>query len=139
MTIRLRGHHLLCLLGFRGMGYSEAFAANMAQVHTALRTHPESVVEITAGGDDLCACFPADQVDHCCETTVSVRDAAVLQRLGLEPGNRLSWSEIWSRLQTAVEPADIGRWCGTCPWRPLGVCEEGIRKMRASDGLPPLL
>lgn len=138
MTIRLRGHHLLCLLGFRGMGYSKEFAANMARVYTTLREHPESEVEIVAGVDALCACFPGDQVYHCDESPVFARDALVLERLGLEPGSRLPWRDIWRRLQQCVEPSDIDRWCLTCPWRPYGVCVEGVKRMQTSAGLPPL-
>ena len=32
MTVRLRPHHLLCLLSYIGRGYSPAFSANMTRV-----------------------------------------------------------------------------------------------------------
>ncbi len=130
MITQLRGHHLLCLLGFQGMGYSPEFAANMARIHARLRAHPETGVEIVTGADSLCACFPKDQVNHCGESPVSERDARVLERLGLAPGARLPWRDIWKRLQESVEPADIDAWCLSCPWRPYGVCAAGVARMK---------
>jgi hypothetical protein len=47
MELRLRGHHLLCLLGYQGMvGYSADFTANMTKVHQTLQEQPESLVTL---------------------------------------------------------------------------------------------
>ncbi|KIL38046.1 hypothetical protein SD70_29045 [Gordoniibacillus kamchatkensis] len=136
--VKLRGHHLLCLLGYRGMGYSAEYAANMNAVHERLRTEPETAVALVLGADDLCSCFPADQPYHCDSDTVARRDAAVLERLGLEPGQSLAWSELLRRIAAAVSPADVPLWCASCPWLQYGVCEEGVALVRAGGGLRPL-
>jgi hypothetical protein len=136
--IRLRGHHLVCLLGYRGMGYSEAYAANMTRVHSRLRKEPETPVLIVTGPDDLCAWFPEDQPYHCEDENVHERDAAVLKQLGLEPGLQTTWREVEQGLAKRFVPADIPRLCSTCPWLGYGVCEDGIRRIRAGKGLYPV-
>ncbi|TCS69497.1 putative CHY-type Zn-finger protein [Effusibacillus lacus] len=134
----MRGHHLLCLLGYRGIGYSEQFARNMSSVHDRLLKDPETEVCIVQGPDDLCACFPDDQVYHCDDEHVGTRDQRILQRLGLEIGEELTWGEIQSRIARLVNPEEIAEWCFTCSWRSLGYCEEGVRRIRAGHGLVPL-
>jgi hypothetical protein len=134
MTVRLRGHHLLCLLGYRGMGYSPEYVANMTAVHERLRREPQTPVALVDGPDDLCACFPRDRESHCERAGVGSRDETVLARLGLRTGEVRTWEEIERRIAGRVVPSDIAHWCVTCPWRPYGVCEEGVS--RANRGLP---
>ncbi|WP_062309014.1 DUF1284 domain-containing protein [Alicyclobacillus sendaiensis] len=135
--IRLRGHHLLCLLGYRGMGYSEAYVRNMTEVYETLRTKPQTRVCIVAGPDDLCHHFPDNQPYHCQSASVHRRDAKVLARLGLRAGQCLPWREIERRVRDRVRPEDIRSLCHTCSWRSLGVCEEGVDLVRRRLPLPP--
>ncbi|GGI99813.1 hypothetical protein GCM10010885_06360 [Alicyclobacillus cellulosilyticus] len=136
--IRLRGHHLLCLLGYRGMGYSAAFTANMTRIHATLRRQPDTLVELVDGPDDLCDHFPPDQPRHCEDGNVQRRDAAVLAQSGLSPGDMRPWRELEVVLGARFVPADIPRLCSTCPWLPYGVCEDGLRRIRAGEGLFPV-
>jgi hypothetical protein len=137
-VVRLRGHHLLCLLGYRGMGYSEEYTTNMTRVHAQLREHPETPVTFVSGPDDLCVHFPPDQPYHCQDTNVQQRDDGVLARLGLQTGETRPWREVERLLARRFVPADIPRLCCTCPWLSYGVCEEGIRRIRAGEGLFPV-
>ncbi|QHW34291.1 DUF1284 domain-containing protein [Paenibacillus rhizovicinus] len=137
-TIQLRGHHLLCLLGFRGMGYSEAYAANMARVYNRLREEPDTAVTIVAGPDELCACFPANAEPHCENASVSQLDESVLAKLELDIGHSLPWSAVIERVRGNVEPEDINTLCHTCQWRSYGVCEAGVRTVKSGQQLPPL-
>ncbi|GLG00281.1 hypothetical protein Alches_03200 [Alicyclobacillus hesperidum subsp. aegles] len=135
--IRLRGHHLLCLLGYRGMGYSQDYVSNMTQIYETLRKNPETRIRLVAGPDDLCARFPVDKPYHCQNASVHRRDAAVLARLGLKPSGWATWSEIQERIAQRVESHDIHGLCKTCSWRTYGVCEEGIVLVRSGRPLPP--
>lgn len=56
--IRLRGHTLLCLQGFREEGYSPGFVANMAAIHQTLCHQPETIVQVVASPDAVCAACP---------------------------------------------------------------------------------
>ncbi|MFD2611704.1 DUF1284 domain-containing protein [Paenibacillus gansuensis] len=138
MKIHLRGHHLLCLLGFRGMGYSPGFAANMRNVYEQLRESPETEVTLVKGADDLCSCFPADQPNHCDTPGVHAKDDAILDRLGLTRGETLSWNSIVQKIRVSYVPEDIPVLCHSCPWQPYGVCERGLSLIVSGQDLPPL-
>lgn len=130
--IKLRGHHIFCLLGYRGMGYSEEYAKNMTKIHTTLRERPDTLVQIIKGPDHLCAKFPDDQPYHCEDHGIYLRDADILKRLGLKFGDVLPWREAERRIRLHVVPSDIAVTCKTCSWRSYGYCEQGVQ--RAIDG-----
>ncbi|NOV01633.1 DUF1284 domain-containing protein [Paenibacillus sp. LMG 31457] len=136
--IGLRGHHLLCLLGYRGMGYSKEFCQNMTTVYETLREQPATMVQVVLGPDDLCAAFPADEEAHCENRTVYERDAEIVAKLGLHVGMELSWAEICGKVAGHVTPGDIGHLCATCRWEPYGVCAEGVRLIGEGSELPPV-
>lgn len=135
MTIRLRGHHLLCLLGYRGMGYSDDFCVNMTAIYEKLRSEPETDVEIIIGPDDVCKAYPPDKTNHC-EGTVYGLDANVLAKLGLKTGERGSWQAICDRVAKTMVPEDISHLCLTCPWEKYGVCAEGVGLIVEGKPLP---
>ena len=57
MTLILRGHHLLCLKGFQGYGYSEDFTENMIEVNNQ-RKSENTTVCLTDSPDDICRACP---------------------------------------------------------------------------------
>lgn len=129
---RLRGHHLLCALGFRGYGYSQAFAENMAGILGRLAAAPDTPVTLVDRPDDICAAFPADRPAHCLEPEVLQRDRRVIAALGLHPGEGGTWAELLERAARTFVPADLDRLCATCPWLPLGYCRQGLAAHSAS-------
>lgn len=134
--IRLRGHHLLCLLGYRGMGYSKEYVENMTRLHQTLRSEPDTQVHLVLGPDDLCEKFPSNQPCHCEDDNVYVRDAAILHKLNLELKQTLTWRKLEKRISATMHPNDIVHLCSTCSWRSYGVCEEGIQLIQSGEGLP---
>jgi hypothetical protein len=138
MGIKLRGHHLLCLLGYRGMGYSEAFANNMTEVYEQLRQQPSMLVTIVQGPDDLCEFFPSDQPNHCHTHHVHERDELIRQHLGLEIDDCIPWQQVIDLVGSRVKPHHIPEWCATCPWLSYGVCEEGVERIASGGGLQEL-
>ncbi len=131
----LRGHHLFCLLGYRGMGYSKEYVENMTKLHQTLREHPDTWVQIVKGPDQLCEHYPNTGEYHCKDAHIYERDAAILEKMGLEIGQTLQWSEIEARIRKQVVPTDIQEVCETCSWRDYGVCEEGVQEMLDGKGL----
>ena len=57
MKLTLRGHHLLCLKGFQGYGYSEDFTKNMTEINY-LRKQNSTTISITNSPDDICKSCP---------------------------------------------------------------------------------
>lgn len=136
--IRLRGHHLFCLLGYRGKGYSEGFCTNMTAIYETLRLQPQTIIEIMEGPDVICAAFPADQPNHCHNPSVYRKDQEILGELGLAVGNRLSWEDLCRLAADAIQPSDIHRLCHDCPWEPYGLCQEGVAHIRQAKALRAL-
>lgn len=132
---KLRGHHLFCLLGYRGMGYSEEYAKNMTQLHQTLRDSPKTLIELVNGPDQLCDKYPNSGTYHCQDNRIYERDAAILAKVGLRVGQILSWEEIELHIQKYVVPADIEIVCESCSWRTYGVCEEGVKEILEGRGL----
>lgn len=132
---KLRGHHLFCLLGYRGMGYSEEYVENMTSLHETLRENPQTQILLVNGPDQLCEKFPGSGKYHCQDDTIYERDAAILMKMKIEIGQVLSWEDIVSHVQKYVVPSDIQIVCETCSWRSYGVCEEGIQEIHKGRGL----
>ncbi|RBW68346.1 DUF1284 domain-containing protein [Bacillus taeanensis] len=132
---KLRGHHLFCLLGYRGMGYSQEFVANMTRLHQTLRDNPKTWVELVKGPDCLCEKYPNPGEYHCQGSHIYERDAAILAKLGLKIGQILKWEDIESHIRNHVVPSDIQVVCETCSWRSYGVCEEGMQEIIEGKGL----
>lgn len=131
-ALRLRGHHLLCLHGFRGFGYSPEFVSNMQLVHDRLIGSPEIEVEVTASPDDICSACPHRLDERCSkrgeesESRIHVKDAAILSRLSLSPGDRMPAGALFA-LTAERFSEGIDDVCSSCRWFPLGWCAEGIR------------
>ncbi|KAB2334520.1 DUF1284 domain-containing protein [Cytobacillus depressus] len=132
---KLRGHHLFCLLGYRGMGYSEEYVENMTHLHQNLSNDPETLIQIIKGPDQLCEKYPNSGKYHCQDDHIYERDAAILEKLGLKIGQILQWKNIESHIRKFVVPSDIQIVCETCSWRSYGVCEEGIQEIHEGKGL----
>ncbi|WP_433743988.1 DUF1284 domain-containing protein [Falsibacillus pallidus] len=132
---KLRGHHLFCLLGYRGMGYSKEYVENMTKLHQGLRNRPKTWIQIVKGPDQLCEKYPNDGEYHCQEKNIYERDAVILKKLGLHINQVIRWEDIESRIRKHVEPSDVQIVCSTCSWKSYGYCEEGIQEMIEGLGL----
>ncbi|THE14156.1 DUF1284 domain-containing protein [Bacillus timonensis] len=132
---KLRGHHLFCLLGYRGMGYSQEYVENMTIVHQTLRKNPKTLVQIVKGTDHLCEKYPNNGKYHCEDNSIYERDVQILEKMGLRIGQILRWEDVEARIQRDVVPSDIQTVCESCSWRSYGVCEEGVQEILDGKGL----
>ncbi|WP_436374713.1 DUF1284 domain-containing protein [Cytobacillus sp. BC1816] len=132
---KLRGHHLFCLLGYRGMGYSQEYVENMTRLHQALRDNPRTWIQLVKGPDQLCEKYPNSGEYHCEHHDIYERDSIILEKIGLKIGQILYWKDIEANIQKYALPSDIHTVCETCSWRSYGVCEEGIQDILAGKGL----
>ncbi|MFJ5717589.1 DUF1284 domain-containing protein [Neobacillus sp. NPDC093127] len=132
---KLRGHHLFCLLRYRGMGYSQEYVENMTRMHQILRNNPKMLIQLVKGPDQLCEKYPNSGEYHCQNDQIYERDAVILDKMNLKIGQILKWDDIESRIRKHVVPSDIQVVCEACSWRSYGVCEEGIREIHEGKGL----
>jgi hypothetical protein len=79
MSIRLRAHHLLCMLTFAGEGYTPEFVANFGAI--VARIGAGEALELVDGPDDVCAPLAASDDTHCDEPSVRRRDRDALRAL----------------------------------------------------------
>jgi hypothetical protein len=137
--IPLRAHSALCLLGFRGEGYSPAFVERLESVHARVMRDPDLPVRLLASPDTLCAACPylaggctLQGPDH--EAHMRAQDEDVLGRLGFAAGEVVRWGEVLERIRTRIRGTDLPGICTTCPWLPLGWCAEGVDALRGEGG-----
>lgn len=123
--ISLRPHHGLCLLNFRGKGYSDDFSRNMTAMQELLLRHPETRIRIAEGADDLCARCPNRRGHACSSEHPPLFDANVLRMTGHEAGEVM----IWQEFSSATEPLSLyhlDEACPDCEW--LSLCHEIARE-----------
>jgi hypothetical protein len=133
--LRIRGHHLLCMLGFRGLGYSAGFVANMQAVVDAFLSDPPPAVEVVIEADSICRACPHLSEGACArkessEERVRSKDSAVLGVLGIAAGSRMTASELRARVAGRVSVSTLESLCARCGWWGHGYCAEGLRQLR---------
>jgi len=133
----------LCLLGFRGSGYSPAFVETMSAIQAGLRAAPGQDVRLVDGPDRLCRACPHLDEAGCTlggpthEAHMQAHDREVLRRLGIEAGTVASWATILARIGRNIRGSDLGAICTTCPWLPLGVCRQSVDALSIEPGAAP--
>ncbi|MDX8499209.1 DUF1284 domain-containing protein [Mesorhizobium sp. VK4C] len=124
MTVRLRAHHLLCLLTYVGKGYSPAFTANYDKV--VGRLGEGEAVLIVSGPDDICAPMLDEPESHCLRESaaerdrLAARDVRALLGRPIEAGGPLVLdASSLARMRTAFSSGQTRQACSGCEWSDL--------------------
>jgi len=134
--MKLRAHHLLCLFGFRGLGYSKDFVKNFAKVLKQIKDKPQLLLEIIDRPDCICARCPHQKNNGCqknglnSERQVRDRDNLIIKRLGIRKGYRAYAGDIFNFISRNIFPQDLTEICIGCEWLKYGYCVEGLRQKR---------
>jgi len=133
--MRLRFHHLLCILGFQGLGYDEKFVEGMKRIVQKIKESPDLEIKIIKGCDDICSACPFN-IDGYCENEVvggeeraKERDKQIAESLNLKAEDTLTVKEVMDLLKKEIKPGDLAVICKDCPWLKMGYCEEGLEKI----------
>lgn len=125
MNIRIRPHHLLCMLTFVGKGYTPAFVSNFEQIAALIATG-EQTVEIVYAPDDICAAMLHEPTCHCHKDNLMDRDRLAAETLSgllqeqVQEHTTLQLSqEMLKRLRAAFATGQIRSACRSCQWSPL--------------------
>ena len=128
--VRVRGHHLLCLLAYTGEGYSPEFQKQFVRMVDAYKD-PETLLEVVDSPDDACTACPHLAAAGCRsemdgpEQEVARLDRQVLDALGLTPGNYLA-GEVHRRLRS-LGMDDLKALCSACSWFERLDCQRLIK------------
>jgi hypothetical protein len=136
--LKIRSHHLLCILGFRGLGYSEGFVSNMAKVAARLRSDSSFPITLVVGCDAICVSCPHNKEGKCLggaksDVGVTILDSKLLKRLGFEAGTQILAGEAWQRVKERLTPGGLAEICGDCEWLGLRYCVDAPEKLRTGS------
>lgn len=119
--VRLRSHHLLCMLTFVGEGYNPVFVANYRRL--AGRLSAGEPIEIVSGPDDICGPLLSDEKAHCFGASVTDRDVAALADISRLLGRELEVGSVitadpalFRKLRDAFSLGVTRRACSGCEW-----------------------
>jgi hypothetical protein len=136
--LKIRTHHLLCVLGFCGLGYSQEFISTMGKVVEKLRSNSAFPIILVAECDIICASCPHNKGNKCLKETdseskVKTRDLEVLHRLGFEVGAQMATGKAYAKIKERLSSGDIAEICRRCEWLELGHCVEGLERLTAGS------
>jgi uncharacterized protein len=92
LTVKLRAHHLLCMLTYVGKGYGPAFTDNYDKVIARLVAGEDILIQ--EGPDDICQPLLTTSEPHCFRDSVIKRDAKAAQHVGELLGRLLQVGDV---------------------------------------------
>ncbi|MDL2246357.1 DUF1284 domain-containing protein [Methanobrevibacter sp. OttesenSCG-928-K11] len=126
MTIFLRGHHILCLQGFQGYGYSEEFVENMTHIKNLI-DNENIKIKVSNTPDDICQSCPNLTEKNICKDLkynekIKKMDNEVIKKLDI--GNEeMEASKLFEKAnfifnsKETIEPiCDNCLWVKECIW-----------------------
>ena len=109
--LSVRAHHLLCMLCFAGSGTELAPLEedNLFELLQKILENPQIPIVLREGAGECIVCPPChafDEASGLCVTSPSLRDRrkdlAVLERLALDPGDRIPAKDLLARIAQEI-------------------------------------
>ncbi|MDR2967401.1 MAG: DUF1284 domain-containing protein [Methanobacteriaceae archaeon] len=126
--IKLRAHHLLCLQGYQGYGYSEKFKENLEKKLNILKNNNTKVI-LTNSPDDFCEKCPNLKENICIKNSKSLNeslknndkivkmDSAILKKTKLEKNKEYSYAKLIKIVNNVFSnKKDLKYICKDCSW-----------------------
>jgi uncharacterized protein len=132
--IRIRAHHLLCIQGFQGYGYSSDFERHMKGLVAFLDLKSTYKLQVVAEVDEICSICP-HKIGLSCDRDsdshqgVGKLDAMVILRAGLDENRIYSWKNAKELVNNNLTYHDIMDLCSKCGWN--DNCLFYIKKIRS--------
>ena len=121
--IKLRGHHVLCILGYTGWGGSPDFIDNMTKIADELTENKSTQLVLIDGADDVCAKCEWQKGSDCVhESPPKIQDDKVIKYFGLEIGKTYSYDEAEKLIRSKINIENFTDICGTCDANP-AICK----------------
>lgn len=135
MPVRLRGHHFLCILTYRGYGYTPAFVANMTEIVADIGRG--RAIQLIEGPDEICGGLTAED-RQACNHDCGQAETRELDRLAVEEVGALLGTDFSglveideekvTRMRAAFATRAIRSACRRCPWSDFctGIAADGF-------------
>lgn len=116
--LKIRAHHLLCMQGFQGYGYSDRFVEHMCEIVKYIKNNPKFKIMIVDYCDSICSeC--KNNIDRVCSNCENVdnMDRRLLHKLKLNSGKVIIVQEVMSLVKNKFQSQqDAYEICGECIW-----------------------
>ncbi|KEH91366.1 hypothetical protein Z965_00555 [Clostridium novyi A str. BKT29909] len=128
--LNLRAHHLFCIQGYLGNGYSEKFIKNMDKIVEKLKANPSIILKVINKVDDVCRCCPNKLENNLCESEKKVDnlDLKVLEFLKIEPNREYVYEELVKYIKENLTYDVFYDICKNCGWFNMGYCKSQLFK-----------
>ncbi|KAA5806948.1 DUF1284 domain-containing protein [Thermoanaerobacterium thermosaccharolyticum] len=130
----IRGHHLLCMLGFKGLGYDEEFIKNMDKIVKKLKNDGDVFIKLVDNVDNICEQCPNNFSGVCKnehhKDSIKEMDDAVLESIHIKPGESMKYSEIMANIKLFMTEDIMNDICRNCSWKEYEYCVDGLKNLR---------
>lgn len=128
----LRPHHGMCMVYFKGRGYSSAFSLHMAETIDFLRRE-NPLLKLVLDWDEVCSVCPNQASGSCHASGNALRyDRAVLEHCAFQEGEIVRASDFFERVERCILTAGRREQiCGSCQWNAL--CTGAPVRLHQSD------
>ena len=111
--MKLRPHHILCLLLFEPTGHSESYIEGMRSVMKKLKENPE--IEISHGLDVICEGCPHRDNRVCRkEDNVQTITQNMLALTNVKAGEKIPWEVLRKKITGDIVKSKFRETCGSC-------------------------
>ncbi|UZQ50374.1 DUF1284 domain-containing protein [Clostridium kluyveri] len=126
--LTLRAHHLLCIQGYKGYGYSKNFTENMDKIICQLKKDTFTRIKVISGVDEICSCCPNNTEEKLCRYEIKIKsiDKKILNLLDLNLNEIYTYKYILDTIHEKINHKIFENICGTCQWFKYGYCQKGL-------------
>lgn len=116
--LNIRAHHLLCMQGFQGYGYSDKFVEHMGTIVKYIVYYPKEKIRIIDYCDDICLECTNNIVSVCSNSeNVDNMDRKLIHKLKLNREQEVIVQDVLSLVKDEFQSfQDAYEICGDCSW-----------------------
>lgn len=127
IPLKIRAHHLLCMQGFQGYGYSDDFTNHLHNIVVRIKANPDLLIQVIAECDAVCNGCPNCRESECrkedgADLHVKNMDLEVLKFAGIKLNHVERASQLFTHMnktfaRTRAETrSQLATICGNCQW-----------------------
>jgi len=119
--IMIRAHHLLCMQGFQGYGYSKDFETHMQRIIIFLDKNPSTKIQIITKTDELCSHCPYNYKNSCnidkySHNIMEKLDKLIIKKFSLKENQIYTIEDALKLVNDNINHTILMEICGNCSW-----------------------